>query len=179
MTGPPSSPTEGDEALGVEKRVGIAFETARVPSKIDQQPIEDLLGLGPGGQVSAFRGADLPELAALLGREIGADVRAVRGEKLPPVSDWLSGREWFADLGPDLETALRQRDRRRKLIAHGARLRSAFGGPGHDIFRPSALAASDETPFVHEKLEPVLQRALRSLGLQRPRNRAGAIRRFW
>src|SRR5262249_37409840 len=37
-----------DEPPRVEERVGVALEAARIPGEVDQQPAEDLLGIGAG-----------------------------------------------------------------------------------------------------------------------------------
>jgi hypothetical protein len=37
---------EFDQASCIEQRVGVAFEAARVPSQVDQQPVQDGSGIG-------------------------------------------------------------------------------------------------------------------------------------
>jgi hypothetical protein len=38
-----------EQAPGVEEGVGVALEAARVPGKVDQQPVQDLPRVGAGG----------------------------------------------------------------------------------------------------------------------------------
>ena len=52
--------SEFDQALGVEQGVGIAFQAARVPGKVDQHPVKNPTGMGAGRM---RRIAQLPETA--------------------------------------------------------------------------------------------------------------------
>ena len=78
---------EFDQPLRVQQRVGVAFEAARVPGKIDQQPFVDLAGKGSGG-VLAVRGvSERQESLTHRGREVPGYPGAVVVQKLPPIAD--------------------------------------------------------------------------------------------
>ena len=75
-----------DQMSGVEQRVGIAFQTARIPGKIDRHPVEDPPGMGSRrlrrlGQLSHTK-----KPCSFFGGKIGADVGTVVIQELQMVS---------------------------------------------------------------------------------------------
>ena len=68
---------EIDQAPGVEQRIGIALQAARVPGKIDQQATQYLSGVGAGRLFRDLWFADLVQVRTLLIREIERFVGAV------------------------------------------------------------------------------------------------------
>jgi hypothetical protein len=81
---------EFDEALGVEKGVGVAFEAARIPGEVDEEPVQNLLGLGAGRLFSDLRAPDGGEVRPVAFGEIGAGVRAVCVEEGAVVAEGLA-----------------------------------------------------------------------------------------
>jgi hypothetical protein len=51
--------SEIEQAAGVEQRIDIAVEAARIPGQVDQQAVEDLLGVGSGRRRLNLRPADV------------------------------------------------------------------------------------------------------------------------
>jgi hypothetical protein len=57
---------ELDEALGIEERVCVAFEAARIPGEVDEEPIQDVLGVGAGGLPGDLRSSHSRQVGAVL-----------------------------------------------------------------------------------------------------------------
>ena len=68
---------ELNQACGIEQRVGVALEAAGIPRKVDQQPVQDLQGMGARRLCIGLRAASLSKTSSFLIREIEGLVRAV------------------------------------------------------------------------------------------------------
>ena len=78
---------ELDQPLRVQQRIGIAFETARVPGEIDQQPFVDLPRIGSGGVLAVGRVPEVEEMSPSFRREIPRHAGPVIVEKPPTIAD--------------------------------------------------------------------------------------------
>jgi hypothetical protein len=79
-----------DETPRVEQGIGVAFETARIPGEIDEEPIQDLPGIGPGGLLGDPGPSDGQVGAITLG-QVGCDIGAIAVEEIAVVADRLAG----------------------------------------------------------------------------------------
>ena len=170
-----------DQPPGVEQRVGVALEAARVPRKVDQQPVEYPLGVGARGLFADACATGFPELRPFVLRQVEAVIGPVREQELRVVADRLAGRhrapyifqDFRARPGKRLSLCfrllrngsherplrLRQDKKVRRLRQHQRR---------SPVARPSARTLHDEASAVDKRLEAVLQGAARRRGLQRP-----------
>ena len=98
-----------DQARGIEQRIGVALEAARVPGQINQQPVQDLSGVGAGGLVGDHRPAHFPEVLSFRVREVEGLVGPVRVEERSVITDRAARRQRLADILPDLSAGPRQR----------------------------------------------------------------------
>ena len=78
---------ELDQPLRVQQRVGIAFETARVPGEIDQQPLVELAGVRSGRVLTVGRVPEGKESLAVRRGEVPGHPGAVVVEELPAIAD--------------------------------------------------------------------------------------------
>ena len=106
---------ELDETPGVEQRVRVPFQPARIPGQVDQQPVQNASCVGPGRFRRHGRPAHLSEMRSLSGREMEADVGQVGIEEFPAVACRPPCRGWLTKISPDPGTARRERHGRRSL----------------------------------------------------------------
>ncbi len=98
MRAPRGFLSEFDEALGVEKRVGVAFEATRIPGEVDQEPAQDLPGIGAGRLLGDPRPADGRQTSTLSLGQVEGDVRAIAVEEAAIITDGLAGLRRLADI---------------------------------------------------------------------------------
>ena len=97
-----------DQAFGIEQRIGVALEAARVPGQIDQQPVQDLPGVGAGRLVADHRPPHSLEALTFRLREIEGLVGPVRIEERSVIADRAAPRRRLPDILPDLRAGPRQ-----------------------------------------------------------------------
>jgi hypothetical protein len=66
-----------DQAPGIEQRIGVAFKTARIPRQVDEQPVQNLFGIGAGRLFGDPGRAEFAQARSLGGREIEAFIGPV------------------------------------------------------------------------------------------------------
>jgi hypothetical protein len=59
---------EIDQAFGVEKRIGVALQAARIPGQVDEKPVQYLFSIRARRLVRCRRCADLPQISPLCRR---------------------------------------------------------------------------------------------------------------
>ena len=150
-----------EQSNGIEQRIGVALEAARVPGQIDQQPVQDLPGVGTGGLVDDRRPAHFVEVLAFRLREIEGLVGPIRIQEATVVADRLAPRRRLPDILPDLGSCPRQG--RQDSDPRTARGGPRDPAPGHAdlpwqaVARPTARADHGEPLAVDERLQTVLQ----------------------
>ncbi len=140
---------ERDQALRVEQGVGVAFEAARVPGQIDQQPVQDGARVGACGlhRISRAPGHGR-QTGALLGTQVEMLVGAVAFEELAVVAHWLPRGLRALDEFPDVHRVLRERN-------------GSLGGARDTVSGPLARAIHHQPAFSHQASQLALQGATR------------------
>ena len=81
-------------------------------AKIDQQPVEDLFGVGAGGLFGNLWAADGCQMRAVLLGQIGGNVWPVTVEEFAVVTDWLAGFRRLPDVVTDRYSSFGERNDR-------------------------------------------------------------------
>ena len=160
---------ELDETPGVEQRVRVPFEPARIPGQVDQQPVQNTSRVGPGRFPRHGRPAHLSEMRSLSRREMEADVGQIGVEEFPAVAGRPPCRGWLTKISPGPGAARRERHGRLSLVvgsyATAGDLRLVRRSRDA-ISRRSPLAFHNEAPLTDEPLQAMLQRPKRQVGLE-------------
>jgi hypothetical protein len=82
-----------DQALGVQPRVGVAFEFGRSPGEVDQQPPEHIARMGSCLSLRRRRFAQPTQASSRLAWQIPGFIGPVVEQEFAPVADRRSLRE--------------------------------------------------------------------------------------
>jgi hypothetical protein len=156
-----------DETFGLEERVSVSFETARIPGEINQQPAEDLFGVGPRGLFGDLQAANGRQMHTVLFGQVEGSVRPIAVKKFSVVTDWLACLRCITEIVADRCPRLRERnDRFVDIFPH----RHDLGHLGHPVSRPEPFATHDEAISGDEVLEAILEGAWRDGSCQGAHN---------
>ena len=98
-----------DQAMRFEQRIGVALETARVPGQGDQEPAQQVSGIGAGRLIDPLERADFAQPSALFRGEIEGLVGPVGVEEGDVVAHRAAGLYRLADVFANPRPRVRQR----------------------------------------------------------------------
>lgn len=111
-------PSEIDQPSGIEQRLGVPLQSAGIPREVDQQTVEDVLGVGAGRLGDEVRRADRAEMILLRLGQIAGVVRTVLVEESAFIADDLAPVIRLPDKSLDLGALGRDRNGERRSGIH-------------------------------------------------------------
>ena len=172
------------QALGLEQRVGVALQPARIPRQVDQQPVHDLAQVRARRQRLARRAAERGEFFPKRRRKIRGHIGPVAVEKRKYIAHRLARSERPGDQAFGFLGGARQQDRieLRRRLGDETRLGRGCGrqdGFGHEITTTPPGADRHDAPLGNEQRQPPLHAPARRQRLERLVNRIhGGTRRL-